>query len=80
MQREVQQRIQEKQKKLQELEQAVNTLKVRTEQRFDISELSQVLLQSDSEELSVGHSGIKFTHFLLPLHQMESSTQDMFGF
>ncbi|XP_049322665.1 tripartite motif-containing protein 29-like [Astyanax mexicanus] len=44
MQQKLQQRIQEKQKKLQELKQTVNTLKVRTEQRFDISELSLNLL------------------------------------
>ena len=49
-----QQRIQEEQKKQQELKLTVKTLKVRTKQRFGVSELSQSLLQSDSEELSVG--------------------------
>ncbi|KAL7838751.1 hypothetical protein AOLI_G00271550 [Acnodon oligacanthus] len=46
IQSQFQQRIQEKQKEQQELKQAVETLKVSTEQRFGVSELSQSLLHS----------------------------------
>ena len=58
MQRKFQQRLQEKEKELQEVKQAVKTLKVSSEQRSAgaaISQLSQTLLQSDSEETSAGH-------------------------
>ncbi|KAL7889003.1 hypothetical protein AOLI_G00039770 [Acnodon oligacanthus] len=58
MQRKAQQRLQEKEKKPQEVKRAVKTLKVSSEQRSAgaaASQLSQTLLQSDSEESSVGH-------------------------
>ncbi|XP_036437242.1 E3 ubiquitin/ISG15 ligase TRIM25-like isoform X1 [Colossoma macropomum] len=60
-----QQRLQEKEKKLQEVKQAVKTLKVSSEQRSAgaaVSQLSQTLLQSDSEESSVGHLEILHSH------------------
>ena len=65
MQRKFQQRLQEKEKKLQEVKQAVKTLKVSSEQRSAgaaVSQLSQTLLQSDSEESSVGHLEILHSH------------------
>ncbi|KAL7872547.1 hypothetical protein SRHO_G00075300 [Serrasalmus rhombeus] len=58
VQRKSQQRLQQKEKKLQELKQAVVTLKGSSGQRSAgaaVSQLTQTLLQSDSEESSVGH-------------------------
>ncbi|KAL7889035.1 hypothetical protein AOLI_G00040090 [Acnodon oligacanthus] len=65
VQRKFQQRLQQKEKELQELKQAVKTLKVGSGQRTAgaaASQLTQTLLQSDTEESSVGHFGVLHSH------------------